>query len=363
MVQCGRCGLAQLDYVVEPKKVFPRHYPYRSGLTNMLVRNFRNLADELESSHPWKKNDLIIDIGSNDGTLLEGFKNKGMRVLGVEPTNAAKVANAKKIPTLQSFFDAKTARQIRKKYGAARIVTATNVFAHIDDAPALAKNISSILDPEGVFVSESQYLLDIVEKMEFDTIYHEHLRFYSLKPLLLLLKSAGLSVIHAERIQAAGGSIRVFATKGIHPQSTALKALIKTEEEAGLYNGTGLRRFAEKSMAARNELLALVLKIKGGGAKIVGLTSAARSNTLLGYSKLDSSLIDYTGEKKGSPKIGLYTPGTHIPVVDESRILKEQPDYVLVLSWHIGKELAKKMRDLGYKGKFIIPLPKPRIVS
>jgi hypothetical protein len=363
LARCGSCGLLQLDYIPDPKVVFPPHYPYRTGLTNMLIRNFRSLAEILEKAYPWKKGDLIVDIGSNDGTLLQGFKDKGMKVLGVEPTGAAKVANKNKIKTIEGFFDAKTATQILKTSGKAHIVTATNVFAHINNAPDLAKNIAKILDKEGVFVSESQYLMDIVEKLEFDTIYHEHLRFYSLKPIKKLLELAGMSMIDAERISAAGGSIRVYAKKGKLPMSARAKELISAEEKAGLYDEKVLGEFAKKVHVAKNDLVALLLKLKKEGARIVALTSPARSNPLLNFAKINDTILDYAGEKTGSPKIGLYTPGTHVPVVDESQIFKDQPEYVLVLSWHIGDELSKKIRELGFKGKFIIPLPVPRIIE
>ena len=363
LVRCDACGLLQLDYIPDPKVVFPPHYPYRTGLTNMLIRNFRELAVILERDYPWRKGSLIVDIGSNDGTLLQGFKDKGMTVLGVEPTGAAKAANTNKIKTIEGFFDATTAKNIVNEYGEAHIVTATNVFAHINDAPTLAKNIASILDKDGVFVSESQYLLDIIEKLEFDTIYHEHLRFYSIKPVHRLLEGVGMSIVDAERISAAGGSIRIYAKKGRLPMSQRAKKLIVEEEKAGLYDKKVLGEFAKKAQRAKNDLLALLLKLKKEGISIVAITSPARSNPLLNFAKIDNTILDYAGEKTGSPKIGLYTPGTHIPVVDESRILKEQPDYVLVLSWHIGTELIKKVKEMGYKGKFILPLPVPRIVD
>lgn len=363
LVRCPKCDLIQLDYIPDPKVVFPPHYPYRTGLTNMLIRNFRELANVLEKSYPWEKGALIVDIGSNDGTLLQGFKDKGMKVLGVEPTGAAKVANRNKIKTLEGFFDRATAEKIVKNYGKAHIVTATNVFAHINDAPTLAKNIASILDRDGVFVSESQYLLDIVEKLEFDTVYHEHLRFYSLKPLIKLIQSAGMSVVDAERISAAGGSIRVYAKKGKLPMSDRAKQLIAREEKTGLYDEKILKNFANNIYKAKIDLLALLLKCKKEGGHIVGLTSSCRSNTLLAFANIDNTILDYTGEKSGSPKIGLYTPRTHIPVVDEARIFAEQPEYILILSWHIGPELIKKVREMGYKGKFILPLPVPKIID
>lgn len=363
LVMCSDCCLVQIDHVVDPKIVFPPHYPYRTGLTNMLIRNFRSLADTLEKNYPFKKDDLIVDIGSNDGTLLQGFKDKGMKVFGVEPTGAAKVANKNGIPTLEAFFDKTSAAVIVKKQGKARFVTATNVFAHINDTVGLAKNVASILDKDGVFISESQYLMDIVEKLEFDTIYHEHLRFYALKPLMRLFELAGLTIVDAERISAAGGSIRVYAMKGKRTTSARVKEILSAEEKAGLYDYSSLLGFANKVINAKRDLVALLLDIKKKGGRIVGLSSAARSNTLLGFTHIDTNLVDYLGEKSGSPKIGLYTPGTHIPVVDEAKIFKDQPEYVLVLSWHIGQELVKKMKELGCKSKFIIPLPIPKVIK
>ncbi len=363
LVRCATCGLLQIDYIPEPAKVFPPHYPYRTGLTNMLIRNFQELAEIISRDYHFKTGDLIVDIGSNDGTLLQCFKDKGMKVLGVEPTGAAKVANKNKIPTIEKFFDEESADMILKKYGKAHVITSTNAFAHINDAKGLAKNVAKLMDKDSIFVSESQYLMDIIKKLEFDTIYHEHLRFYSLKPLIRLLKDAGLSVVDAERINAAGGSIRVYAKKGKFPSSKNVTDLIKEEEKAGLYNEKTLKNFAKRIYTAKNDLLALLLKCKKEGASIVGLTSSARSNTLLGFSKINETILDYACEKKGSPKIGLYTPGTHIPVVDETRLLEDQPDFALVLSWHIGEELIKKTKAAGYKGKFIIPLPIPRIVN
>ena len=172
-----------------------------------------------------------------------------------------------------------------------------------------------------------------------------------------------MSIVDAERISAAGGSIRIYAKKGRLPMSQRAKKLIVEEEKAGLYDKKVLGEFAKKAQRAKNDLLALLLKLKKEGISIVAITSPARSNPLLNFAKIDNTILDYAGEKTGSPKIGLYTPGTHIPVVDESRILKEQPDYVLVLSWHIGTELIKKVKEMGYKGKFILPLPVPRIVD
>lgn len=362
LVYCKKCGLLQLDYIVEPEIVFPLNYPYRTGLTNMLIRNFRELANLVIPKYRLRPGDLVIDIGSNDGTLLQGFKERDMRVLGIEPTDAAKVANKNGVATLQEFFNKNTVKKIVKKYGRAKLITATNVFAHINNAPELAENIFSLLDKNGVFISESQYFLDTFEKMELDCVYHEHIRFYTLKPLIKLLSGAGFTVVDAEKISAAGGSIRVFTTKDNRPRNSRVKKLLAEETHAGLYNLKRLKTFFQKAIRVKRELVSLVLECAKIG-KVVGLGSPARANTLLNFTHLDKDILEYLCEKSGSPKIGLLTPGTHIPVVDEKQILKEQPEYLLILSWHIGEELMKIMRKLGYKGKFIMPLPKPRIIN
>jgi len=361
--RCPNCGLLQLDYIIDPKLVFPINYPYRTGLTNMLIRNFRALADELEKNYHLQQNDLIIDIGSNDGSLLQTFKAKGLRVLGIEPTNAAQDANTNGIPTIQNYFSPEVASQVVAQYGRAKFVTMTNAFAHIPEATAIMRGLKTLLTDDGLFISESQYLLDMMQGLELDTIYHEHLRFYSLKPLQVLFTAAGFSLMHAEQIAAAGGSIRVYARPGKHPASDNVGKLIAAEEAAGLYNSTKLRQFAQQMISAKNELLALLIKCKQSGARIAAIGSPARSNTLLGFTHIDEKLIDYACEKAGSPKIGLFTPGAHLPVVDEKKLSEDQPEYALILSWHIGEELMTIMKKIGYRGKFIMPLPKPRIID
>lgn len=359
---CPACGLAQLDYIIDPQLVFPRNYPYRTGLTNMLIRNFRSLADTLEQNYGFKDNNLIIDIGSNDGSLLQAFKEKGLRVLGIEPTDAAKTANTNGIETIQAYFNEDVAQAAVQKHGRAAFITLTNAFAHIPDPMSIMRGIETLLDDDGLFVSESQYLLDMMEHLELDTIYHEHLRFYSLKPLQALFSASGCSIVDAERIAAAGGSIRVYAKKGNHPSSPRVQELLAAEEHAGLYDVARLKKFAQQMVDAKHELLRLLLDCKQEGARIAAIGSPARSNTLLGFSRIDSTIIDYACEKAGSPKIGLFTPGTHIPVVDEKRLFTEQPEYALILSWHIGEEMVQLMKKLGYRGKFIMPLPHPVII-
>lgn len=363
VVRCPKCYLVQLDYAVDPKIVFPPDYPYHTSTTNMLIRNFRALAKKEVEARKLTKKDLVIDIGSNDGTLLEGFKELGTKVLGVEPTDNAKIANKNGVKTLQKFFTSKLAKEIVKKHGHASVVTAANVFAHINNLYDLLEGVKTLIGKKGVFISESQYLRPVVETGAFDTFYDEHLRYYTLKPLMTLFQNAGMSLVDAEQIEAAGGSIRVYAKVGKHPLSTAAKKLIKEEEELGLYKKDTLNLFAERAIAAKQNLLRMLIDAKRSGAVIGSIGAPGRSNTLLNFARVDHHLLDYLCEWKHSPKIGMYAPGSHIQIVDESRLIEEQPEYALVLSWHIGPELMRKIRGMGYKGKFIMPLPDPRIVE
>ena len=358
---CTNCFLVQIDYVIDPQTVFYPEYPYMTSMTDMLVNNFEILANKCSDKF-LRSQDLVVDIGSNDGSLLKCFQEKGIKVLGIEATNISKIANDRGINTWQEFFDSETVHKIIRKHGKARLVTAANVFAHIPNPIALTKNIKELLTDDGVFISESQYFLDTVQKNQIDEIYDEHLRYYSLKPYIKLMELSGMSVINAERVSAAGGSIRIFAKPGKHEASANVARIIKDEEEFGLYDLERLKKFGKEAISIKHRLMELLLNCKKGG-RIVGIGGAARSNTLLGFVGINNSLIDYIAEKPGSPKIGLYTPHTHIPIVDEERMFLEQPEFGLVLSWHIGDDLMNILREKGYKGKFVMPLPKPHIVQ
>ena len=357
---CNNCFLVQIDYIIDPQIVFYPEYPYMTSMTNMLVNNFRELANYCYDKF-LDSQDLVVDIGSNDGSLLKFFQEKGIKVLGIEATNIANIANERGINTWQEFFNSETVSKIIREYGKAKLVTAANVFAHIPNPIILTKIIKELLTDDGVFISESQYFLDTIQKNQIDEIYDEHLRYYSLKPYIKLMELAGMSVINAERISVAGGSIRIFAKPGKHEASANVARIIKEEEKFGLYDLEKLKKFGNEAIIVKHELMELMLNCKKEG-RIVGIGGAARSNTLLGFAGINNSLIDYIAEKPGSPKIGLYTPHTHIPIVNEERLFIEQPEFGLVLSWHIGDDLMNILREKGYKGKFVMPLPKPHIV-
>jgi hypothetical protein len=306
------------------------------------------------------REDLVIDIGSNDGTLLSNFRNGGHRVLGIEPTDVGRIAESGGIPTMQRYFGPQVAREVKRQYGAARIVTAANCFAHMEDVHAITDGILEMLAPDGVFVSESHYLIGLLDRLQYDTVYHEHLRYYSLTSLSHLLEMHGLEVFHARPIPTHGGSIRVYAARrGSQEIQPGVREMMASEPR-GEAMRQRLAAFRTDVMLSKLRLIAMICELKEKGARICGISAPSRASTLVNYVGLDEAIIDYVCEIPGSLKIGKYMPGTLIPVVDESRLFGENPDCAIIFSWHIADELASMLRKKGYNGLLITPLPVPR---
>ena len=359
---CPHCQLVQLGLTVDPNLLFPPEYPYTSGTTRILRDNFAEMYRECQTLVPLGANDLIVDIGSNDGTLLSQFQTGGHPVQGIEPTLMSNLANERGIPTKMAFFGTEIAEQVKFERGSAKIVTATNVFAHIENIHDIVKNILVLLDDKGVFISESHYLMSLIETLQYDTIYHEHLRYYSLQSLQYLFEKHGLEVIHAKRIPTHGGSIRVYAAKkGIYPVQPSVPSLLNEEIPPAAMTEQ-LEKFKQRVVISKLQLHALLLEIKTAGHHIYGIGAPSRASTLINYVGLDDGILDCVLEIKGSYKIDKYMPGTLIPVLEESKLFEDQPEYALLLSWHIADELMPKLVQKGFKGHFIIPLPEPRVV-
>jgi len=362
LLHCAECDLVQLGLAVDPSIIFPPEYPYTSGTTKVLRDNFADLYSEASAMLGLGANDLVIDIGSNDGTLLSNFQNGGHRVLGIEPTEVGKIANRRGIPTLMRYFTPTTAAEVKREHGAARVVTAANCFAHIEDVHAIVEGILDLLGPDGVFISESHYLIGLLEKLQYDTIYHEHLRYYSVGSLAHLLEMHGLEVFHARPIPSHGGSIRVYAARrGVRPVSDSVGRMLAAEPR-GEAMRERLRAFRDDVLLSKLRLLAMIRDLKEKGARICGISAPSRASTLVNYLGFDEAIIDYVCEIAGSLKIGKCMPGTRIPVVEESRLFRDQPDCAIVFSWHIADELAPKLRTKGYRGMLVTPLPAPRVL-
>ncbi len=360
---CSNCHLLQLGLIVDPKILFPPEYPYTSGTTKILRDNFAEMYREAISMLPLGKNDLVVDIGSNDGTLLSNFRDGGHRVHGIEPSQVGNIANERGIPTSISFFGDEIARRIRAEEGEATVVTAANVFAHIEDIHAVIEAMLTMLSASGIFISESHYVMSLLETLQYDTIYHEHLRYYSLHSLQYLLNMHGLEIIHAKRIPTHGGSIRVYAArKGTHKRLPSVDEILSQEQASGV-NAGRLAEFKHQVVNSKLKLYSLLSDIYENGERVYGIGAPSRASTLINYVGLDDGILSCVLEIEGSLKIGKYMPGTLIPVLDESRLFADQPDYVLLLSWHIAEELIPKITGKGFRGKYIVPLPEPRIIE
>ena len=360
LLHCSACELVQLGLAVDPVIIFPPEYPYTSGMTRILRENFTELYAECASMLELTSNDLIVDVGSNDGTLISNFQKGGHRILGIEPTDVAKIANSRGIPTLQRYFGKEVAREVADKHGRAAVVTAANCFAHIEDVHAIVEGILEMLDTNGVFISESHYLIGLLDDLQYDTIYHEHLRHYTVGSLARLFAMHGLEIFYARKIPTHGGSIRVYAArKGTRQIQPSVKAMTDAEPkgEAMLRR---LAAFRRDVMMSKVRLHAMIREIKEGGGRICGISAPSRASTMVNYVGLDEGIVDYVCEIEGSLKIGKCMPGTLIPVVDEAKLIQDQPDCAIIFSWHIADELAPKLRARGYRGKLIVPLPVPR---
>lgn len=362
-VWCRDCTLSQIDYVVAPDVVFHPEYPYRSGITKELAVYQDAFVHAAVADLGLGKDDLVVDIGSNDGTLLLGFKQRGMRAIGVEPTNIARIAEEQGIETLQAFFNEDVAGRIVETYGRAKLATATNVFAHVGALGEFIRGLERLLDPDGAFILENHYLVDVIEGGQFDTVYHEHLRTYSLRSIVKLFEYYDFTCVDARKVSRYGGNIRVCVAKGKNrPVKPSVTNLLEEEEAFGLSRPECYAAFRAKAETAKIDLLSLALDCKKKGLSFVGNSCPGRSSTLLNFVGIDRSLMPYICEQPTSLKLGLHLPGKHIPIVDNERLIREQPDYVVLLAWHYWEPIAAQLRERGLKSRLVVPLPEVRIL-
>jgi len=359
---CPKCGLVQLRDVVSPKILF-KDYVYLTGMSQTMKQHFGQLAGEVVNNFNLSQDDLVIDIGSNDGTLLKGFKQLGIKTLGIEPaTNIALVAEREGIETINDFFSLNVANNIIERKSHAKAIIGTNVFAHINDLDGILKAVNILLARDGIFVIEVPYLVDLLSKTEFDTIYHEHLSYFSLRPLVTLFKRFNMELFDVKRVPVHGGSIRCYVRRSPSKVENSVYKLLVLEEDLRLNVFNAYLEFSAKVKNIKLQLTSLLKKSKENGSRIVGYGAAAKGNVLLNYCKIRTDILDYIVDNTPF-KQGLYTPGMHIPVVPPDRLLRDEPDFVLLLAWNYLDEILKKeqkYRELG--GKFIVPIPEPKII-
>lgn len=359
---CRDCGLVQLAHVVSPKIMF-KNYVYIPSTSETMRTHFASLAKKAVKAVKAKAGDLSLDIGSNDGTLLKSFKSLGMKILGVDPAeNLAKKANQEGVKTVCALFTKELAKKLKKEYGFAKTITATNVVAHVHDLHDFLEGIKMLLSDDGLFIAEFPYLIDLVERVEFDTIYQEHLSYFSINPFKKLLERHGLYLTDVQRLPVHGGSVRIFVSKKTHPINKKVKNLLKLEEKKGILSPKMYLEFRRKVDKVRHELVQLLWKLRSENKRIIGYGASAKGNIILNYCRIGPETLDYIVDSIPY-KQGKFTPGMHIPIYPEPKILEDQPDYTLLLAWNFAQEIIKKQEEYRKRGgKFILAIPKLTIV-
>jgi 2-polyprenyl-3-methyl-5-hydroxy-6-metoxy-1,4-benzoquinol methylase len=337
LVQCTNCSLLQLSYQIDPREVFPQDHPYATGDTAFLVEHFRKLAVALKQEIILQPGDNVVDIGANDGTLLS-FLPEYVTRIAVEPTGQGEKAKQRGLKVFPEFFSDEVANEIAYIEGGARIVTANNVFAHVPDPHDFLQGVVTLLRSSGIFVTENHDASSILRGLQVDTIYHEHLRYYTAASLSYLLAMHGLEVFRVEPVPTHGGSFRTWAR--LQPDTADL---------------------ADRVHDSFASLWALLAAAHREG-KVYGIGATTRATPLIHGAGI-KPFIDAICEVPGNAKIGQFLPGTRIPVIEEKHLFEEQPPHALMLSWHIAESIMPKLRKSGYRGKFIIPLPVPHTVE
>ena len=361
---CHYCGHVQLLEAVPPPAMF-KNYLYVSSASETLKEHLWDLSDNLAGRYGLGGADLVIDIGCNDGALLRGFERHGVRLLGVDPAeNLAALAAPDGIERRVDLFTAASAREILTASGPAALVTATNTFPHIQDLGDFIAGIRTVLRPGGVLVLEMHYLLDLIEQVAFDTIYHEHVSYWALGPMAKLFARHGMVIVHAERLPLHHGQLRVHVQRqGEGVADATVERLIAAEKNAGLDRFVTYLRFAERARKIKSDLHETLAALARHGQRVAGYGAPAKGNTLLSFLDIDAELLPYIADR--SPlKQGLFTPGTHIPVVAPERLLTDQPDYLLLLAWNFADEIMRQQSEYRRRGgRFMVPVPEVRVLD
>lgn len=361
---CRDCGHVQLGHTLDPERLF-REYLFETRSSLGLVEHFRRYRDHLLKRFPAQAGDLVIEIGSNDGSLLKFFQDSGLRVLGIDPARRpAETAQLSGIPTLSEFFTSDLAEKIKQQHGTAEFVAANNVFAHAEGLRDIALGVSHLLSSEGLFVFEVSYLLDIVEKLLFDTVYHEHLSYHSIKPLVRFLNAAGLELIDVERIATKGGSIRCFAQRigGPHPVKPTVAQLLDLEAAAGLDQLSTFQTMSRRISQIRDEIHQQLEPYLDGNRTVVGYGASPTATTLIYTFQLQHRL-EYLVDDNPL-KQGLLSPGVHLPVYPSPELADRQPALAIILAWNYAEPILKRNeRYLSQGGRFLIPMPAVKTVK
>jgi len=362
---CNDCAHVQLGHVVDPEILYRRNYSYVSATSPVFVEHLRQYAAHMQKEFDLSPGSLVVDIGSNDGTALSFFREAGFRVVGVDPaTEIAQIARDRGIETVCEFFDSGHAGGWRDEYGPAQLITSHNACAHIDNLRDVVEGVKLWLADDGLFVIEVGYLLDVYENAWFDTIYHEHLDFHSFSPLVAFFSELGMQVIDVQRVSPQGGSIRVITQRsgGSGEIRKSVPELMALEKRVGLDRAKTFIAFEKRIDLVKKQLRKLVNGLKSGGKSIAGYGAPTKATTLLTHFEL-GSVLDFLVDDNPL-KQGLFSPGHHIPVVAAQEIYERRPDFVLILAWNFAESImAQHRRYSDSGGKFILPMPDPRIAE
>lgn len=363
VARCAACGFSQLSQVVAAEEMFSA-YSYLSSTSVPLKKHYGELARRLAERFSLAASDLLVDVGANDGVMLGAFAATGMRSIGIEPSDAAQVAQAAGHEVVRRFLDATAVEEVLARRGAARVVTATNVFAHIDDLHAATACLRDLLDREGVLVIEAPYVWNMLEELYFDTVYHEHLSYVSVTPLAPFLEACGLRLFDVERVDfgASGPALRLYACRrgASHAVSPNVREVLDFEHRAGLDTAKPYLAFASRVAAWRGRMLRAIDGLKRESGPLGGFTAPAKGNTLLNYLRLTTGEIAAVAETNPR-KIGRLTPGTHLPIVGEEEFLARAFRYALLLSWNYAEYFTAHSEFTRRGGRFLVPLPEIRV--
>ncbi len=356
-------GHSQLNYIVPHEELYHPEYPYRPGITKEITEHHSEQAKKNKNKYKLNENELVVDIGSNDGTLLKCYKALNFNVLGIEPTNMADVASKDGVETIKAPFDLKIAKEVSKKYGKAKLMTATNVFAHMSTLGSVMEGVMELLSDDGFFIIENHNMRDIIKHNQYDTFYHEHIRNYSFISLKYLFEMYNLKVVDADVVERYNGSIRVVVTKNKDVEEFCnIQRIVQDELDFGILEKSVWDKFSNNIVKSKIGLVNLLNDLKKQGKSIVGNSCPARCSTLINYCDIGTDLIPYIAEQPTSFKLNKFLPGKKIPIIENSILFDEQPDYVLILAWHLSKPITEQLRQRGLKSKFIIPLPEVEII-
>lgn len=360
---CPSCTLVQIGETVSPEKLF-RDYLYFSSFSDTMLEHAENIVERIVSHRSLGPEHLAAEVASNDGYLLQHYKKRGVPVLGIEPArNIAKVAIEKGIDTIPEFFSADLGRQLASQNRRADVVHANNVLAHVADLNGFVEGFQRFIKANGTVVVEAPYLKDFLDHCEFDTIYHEHLCYFSLTALNALFGRHGLSIIRVERVAIHGGTIRIFAAnRGAYPVDISVARLLAEEEAWGVGRAEAYHDFGARVQNVKTKLRALVDQLREKGQRLAAYGAAAKGSTLLNYFGIGRETVEFVVDRS-SYKQGMYMPGVHIPILAPSALLERMPDAVLLLTWNFASEILEQQREYRQRGgKFIIPIPEARLV-